>query len=156
MIKVLFVCLGNICRSPMAEAIFEHIVNREGLSDHFHIDSVGTGRYHVGDTAHPGTRQVLAAHGIQSHSRARQIDTNDLAQTDYLIVMDQSNKSDLLALSQRHPIKGELDLLLSFAPNAPVIDVPDPYYTDNFEVVYQLVESGCEGLLAHIRTEQGI
>ena len=98
----------------------------------------------------------MAAHGIPCKSRARQIAQKDLAQTDYLIALDQSNRSDILALGRRHTLKSEPELLLTFAPNAPLTDVPDPYYTGNFERVYQLVKAGCEGLLAHIRAERGI
>lgn len=151
MINVLFVCLGNICRSPMAEAIFKHMVEQEGLADRFQIDSVGTGDYHVGDPAHPGTRQVLAAHSIRCDSIARQLNRRDLAEADYLIAMDESNARDIQRVGRTN---GQLHLLLDFAENSPTREVPDPYYTGNFERVYQLVSAGCAGLLAHIRAEQ--
>ena len=82
MIRVLFVCMGNICRSPMAEAIFTHLVEEAGLSDRFEIDSVGTTSYHVGEPAHPGTRRVLAQHGIESNNISRRINSADLAEAD--------------------------------------------------------------------------
>jgi protein-tyrosine phosphatase len=148
--------MGNICRSPMAEAIFSHLVEEAGLSDQFEIDSVGTISYHVGEPAHPGTRRVLAQHGIQSHSISRRIDSTDLAEADYVIAMDRDNLHDLQVMARRVPPDGRLHLLLEFADNAPTRDVPDPYYSDNFEYVYGLVESGCRGLLAHIRQEEGI
>jgi len=110
----------------------------------------------VGERAHPGTQRILAGHGIKSTSRARQLNSNDLAQSDYLIAMDRSNQADLEVLTRRHPSKGDIALLLDFAENMTVTEVPDPYYTGNFEVVYQLVKSGCEGLLAHIRAERGV
>ena len=156
MINVLFVCMGNICRSPMAEAIFTHLVEDAGLSDHFEIDSVGTISYHVGEPAHPGTRRVLAQHGIQSHSISRKINSADLAEAVYLIAMDHDNLYDLQAMARRIPVNGRLHLLLEFANDAPTLDVPDPYYSNNFEYVYRLVESGCQGLLAHIRQAEGI
>ena len=156
MIRVLFVCMGNICRSPMAEAVFTHLVEEAGLGDQLEIDSVGTTSYHVGEPAHPGTRRVLAQHDIQSHSISRKINSTDLAEADYLIAMDHDNLEDLQAMARRIPVNSHLHLLLEFASNAPALDVPDPYYSNNFEHVYRLVESGCQGLLAHIRQGEGI
>jgi protein-tyrosine phosphatase len=158
-INVLFVCMGNICRSPMAEAVFKDLVAREGLGNQFHIESVGTDAYHVGEPAHQGTRQVLAEHGIRCDSTARQITRRDLERADYIIALDRYNASDLQAMLARGSIGGHLGLLLSFAEgrgNVAALDVPDPYYTGNFEEVYRLVEVGCQGLLAHIRRERGI
>jgi protein-tyrosine phosphatase len=148
--------MGNICRSPMAEAIFTHLVEEAGLSDRFEIDSVGTISYHVGEQAHPGTRRVLAQHGIESHSISRKINSTDLAEADYVIAMDRDNLHDLQKMARRVPTDGRLHLLLEFAAGASTQDVPDPYYSDNFEYVYRLVESGCRGLLEHIRQEAGI
>lgn len=156
MINVLFVCLGNICRSPMAEAVFKDLVKKEGLSQHFHIDSVGTSSYHVGDLAHPGTRRILAAYGIQCHSVSRQVTTTDLAEADYIIAMDRDNMFDINSRARDQSIEDRLYLLLSFAENERETEVPDPYYTSNFEEVYRLVDKACRGLLAHIRQEYRI
>ncbi len=156
MINILFVCLGNICRSPMAEAVFIDLVKREELADHFHIDSVGTGAYHVGEMAHSGTRRVLAAHNIQCHSRSRKVTAADLAKADYIIAMDHHNISDLRFMARKVSFNDRLHTLLSFAEDEHISDVPDPYYTGNFEEVYRLVKAGCQGLLAHIRQEHGI
>ncbi len=156
MINVLFVCLGNICRSPMAEAVFQRLVEQEGLADQFHIDSVGTSNYHTGDPAYPGTRQILAANGIRYYGCSRTITTTDLNQADYIISMDHSNKANVQAMSRRTSPKGQMALLLDFAEKTNLSEVPDPYYTNNFTEVYRVVDDGCRGLLAHIRQEQAI
>lgn len=153
MITVTFVCLGNICRSPMAEAIFEKLVNEAKLTDQFTIDSAGTSSYHVGDMAHPGTRQVLKKHGIQYTGQSRQISSHELSEIDYIIAMDRENLRDLQQMAREADLAQRMSLLLSYG-NTNVIDVPDPYYTGNFERVYELVHDGCEGLLTHIQAEQ--
>lgn len=95
-INVIFVCLGNICRSPMAEAVFQHLVHEAGLADKFHIDSAGTGSWHIGEKAHRGTRAILQEHGIVYNGRARQVTGQDMADPQtYIITMDQSNSNDL-------------------------------------------------------------
>lgn len=153
-INVLFVCLGNICRSPMAEAVFQQLVNEAGLTDQFHIDSAGTGSWHVGEKAHRGTRQILAEHGILYNGRARQVTRQDMADPNtYIITMDQSNGNDLRREFGAHANQFRL---LDFARQTAVTDVPDPYYTNNFEAVYQLVTDGCQGLLETIRQREGL
>lgn len=153
-INVLFVCLGNICRSPMAEAVFQQMVNEAGWQATFVIDSAGTGSWHAGEAAHVGTQRVLAEHGIPYNGRARQVQPRDMAdQTNYIIAMDQENVAELVNRYGRHP---RLYRLLDFASQADYRDVPDPYYSGKFELVYQLVEEGCRGLLATIRQENGL
>jgi protein-tyrosine phosphatase len=153
-IRVMFVCLGNICRSPMAEAIFRRMVEEVGLHNEIAVDSTGTSGYHIGETAHPGTRRILARHGIKYDGRARQIQPRDVADPrTYLIAMDQANVDDL---QRRFGPHLRVYRLLDFATATPVRDVPDPYYSDNFEYVYRLVEDGCRGLLATIRSNEGL
>jgi protein-tyrosine phosphatase len=149
-INVVFVCLGNICRSPMAEAIFQQMVNEAGLADSIEIDSAGTGSWHVGETAHPGTRRILAKHDIPYNGRARQVTAADMDPDNYVIAMDDSNMRDLKRRFGDHP---RLYRLLDFARNSNERNVPDPYYTNNFDYVYQLVSDGCRGLLQTIRDE---
>ena len=155
MVGVLFVCMGNYCRSPMAEAVFRDIVVREGLDNQFNIDSVGTHSYHVGDTAHPGTQRVLAKHGITCDVISRRVNQIDLQQTDYILVMDEMNRRDLQSIARGFSldIGDRLHLLLDFASDQPLREVPDPYYTGDYEETYRLVTAGCWGLLKHIRQE---
>ncbi|MCU0499684.1 MAG: low molecular weight phosphotyrosine protein phosphatase [Anaerolineae bacterium] len=157
MIRVLFVCLGNICRSPMAEAVFAHLVAQAGLSEHFQIDSCGTSDYHQGDQAHSGTLKVLAQHGIDYHGRSRPLTPQDLAQFDYVLAMDQSNLTHIQRLAGGDQAK--IILFLNEAYQLKTVDrleVPDPYYTGGFERVYQLVYRGSEALLTRIRQDHQI
>jgi protein-tyrosine phosphatase len=157
-IRVLFVCLGNICRSPMAAAIFRHLVQKAGLSGQIEVDSAGIGSWHVGEPPHRGTQAVLRKHGISFEGeKARQIRPLDLSRFDYLVAMDTTNLRDLQTLARRHEgPTGKLLLLLDFAH--PTIsngekDVPDPYYSGNFDYTFDLIYSGCVGLLDFICTE---
>lgn len=152
-IQVTFVCMGNICRSPMAEGVFRHLVEQAGLADQFAVDSCGTGGWHVGEKPHPGTRKVLRKHGIDYDGRARQLAATDLAHADYLIALDSEN---LHTLRRRGSTTAETSLLLDYADGIRKRDVPDPYYSGSFDHVYQLVEAGCQGLLQHIREKEGL
>lgn len=153
-VRVLFVCLGNICRSPMAEAVFQKMVDEAGLSHEIEVDSAGTGSWHVGEEAHRGTRRVLAQHGISYSGRARQVRSDDMeANGTYIIGLSQSNLDDL---RRRYGDHARMYRLLDFASEIDVTDVPDPYYTGNFEYVYELVVDGCRGLLETIREREGL
>lgn len=154
-IRVLFVCLGNICRSPMAEAVFRHQVAAAGLSAHFDIDSAGTGAWHIGEQPHAGTRAVLAKHAIDvGPQRARQVRPTDFAEFGYILAMDSSNLEDLQQL--RRGGQSEVRLFLDFAPETGLRDVPDPFYTGGFDAVFAMVSAASAGLLAHIREREGL
>src|SRR5579859_5982366 len=152
MIRVLMVCMGNICRSPMAEGVFKHLVHEAGLDGQVEVDSAGTTGYHAGERPHRGTLRVLAQNGIPYDGISRQITRADLSDFDYVVVMDDENLADVNALGMA---QGKVVRLLDFAPDQPVREVPDPYYNDKFEEVYDLVLQGAQGLLAQIRKERG-
>lgn len=154
-IRVLFICLGNICRSPMAEAIMQHLVAEAGLTDKIVVDSVGTGDWHVGQPAHRGTREVLQRHGVSYSGVARQITVDDLS-TPYLIAMDRQNLADARALDPTGLVASRLSLLLDYGPPGGPRDVPDPYYTGDFDTVYHLIDAACQGLLKHIREKHDL
>lgn len=157
MVKVLFVCMGNICRSPMAEAVFRQMVAEAGLSDKISVDSAGTSRWEVGSPAHPGTLNILRKHGIAHEGRARQVKHDDLSEFDYVLAMDRENLSFLLQYATG--TTAEIRLFLSYAKEAGLIstdEVPDPYYDDNFARTYDLVTVGCQALLFHIREAEGV
>lgn len=138
----------------MAEAVFNHLVEQAGLSEKIIVDSAGTGSWHIGEKAHPGTSNILAKHGITYQGQARRIHIDDTINPNtYIIAMDSSNLRDIEARFGQHP---KLFRLLEFAENADVMDVPDPYYNGNFERVYQLVEDGCRGLLVKIIEDEGL
>ncbi len=150
--KVLFVCMGNICRSPLAHGLFEHRVEQAGLSERISIDSAGTHAYHVGNEPDPRSQQTALRHGIDlSSQRARQVTASDFLHFDYVLAMDRDNHAILSAQcpdEHRHKLK----LFLEFAPQLPEREVPDPYYggDSGFEHVYQLIEAASEGLLTEI------
>ncbi len=144
--RVLFVCLGNICRSPLAEGIFRHKVNERGVDHLFVIDSAGTGGWHAGNLADARMRRVAAQKGVALESRARQVHEEDYRSFDHILCMDESNHQDLIAMGAP---AARLRLLLACDPNAPLEEVPDPYYGDDdgFERVFGLVDSACSALL---------
>ncbi|MFB4160619.1 low molecular weight protein-tyrosine-phosphatase [Geomicrobium sp. JSM 1781026] len=151
MVAVLFVCLGNICRSPMAEAIFRNQVSEAGLLNEVDIDSAGTGHWHIGKPAHDGTLGLLKQKQIAHDDLiARQVTRDDLKKYDLVIAMDEQNFSDLQNMRKVED-DVEISLLLDYLPEQRDKNVPDPYFTGDFEEVYALISESCENLLADVR-----
>jgi len=151
--RLLFVCLGNICRSPAAEGVFLHLLAREGLEERFVVDSAGTGGWHVGNPADRRMRGAAERRGIHLPSRARQIDRGDLLSFDRILTMDDDNLRAVRSLA-RELAPGAADLALiepitSHCRRLQAHEVPDPYYggAQGFEQVLDLLEDACEGLL---------
>lgn len=150
-IGVLFVCLGNICRSPMAEAIFRNLVKERGMESQFDIDSAGTGDWHIGEGPHHGTVKKLAEHHISTQGMySRQLKREDYDRFDYIVCMDESNiKNALPMLGQQKSSK--VFRLLDLIKDSK--DVPDPYFTGDFEETYQLCLEGCKALLNKVELD---
>ncbi|GAB4074424.1 protein-tyrosine-phosphatase [Barrientosiimonas marina] len=156
MIRVLFVCLGNICRSPMAEAIFRDLLKKEALSDKIKMDSAGLGHWHAGMPPHEGTQDVLRQHGISSDGlHARQLQKQDLQDFDYVVAMDQQTISGIERLGADTE-ETMVARLMDYDADAAEHDIPDPYLTGGFDYTYTLVSEGCRELLSAIRKHHNI
>ena len=153
-VKILFVCLGNICRSPLAEGVFQHLARTEGASPALEVDSAGTGAYHVGEPADARARRVARDHGIELTGRARQVEPGDLDRFHRIIAMDHENLGHLHSMKQRFGGRATLHLLRDFDPEARKgdRDVPDPYYggEDGFQTVFTMVHRSCRELLREL------
>lgn len=150
---VLFVCLGNICRSPAAEGCFLHLIAREGLQDRFRVDSAGTGHWHAGQPADRRMREAAARRGILLPSRARQIVRADLDAFDHILTMDDHNHAEVRRLARQATTRAALEPITRYCRRFQLSEVPDPYYggPEGFEQVLDLLEDACEGLLAHLK-----
>lgn len=149
-------CLGNICRSPTAEAVMRHLVEREGLRERVHVESAGTGSWHVGHPPDARSREEARRRGIAMSGSARQFAPDDFFRLDLILALDHQNAADLKALAPDEAERAKVRLLREFDPALPEgadAAVPDPYYggDDGFRDVFDMVEAACEGLLAHIR-----
>ena len=155
-ISVLLVCLGNICRSPIAEGVLSHRLSEAGLSDRVFVDSAGTGAWHVGQAPDSRSIAVAAKHGIELPGRARRVRLEDFFEFEYVLAMDRSNLEDLKDLESGSGSDATVKLFLDFdsRPGGDP-DVPDPYYggPDGFERVFEMVDRTCEALVDHLRRE---
>ena len=158
-LRLCFVCLGNICRSPTAHGIMDDLVSKNGLNDKIRVFSAGTAAYHVGEKADPRSRQTAQSHNVPLHSRAEHFNAKDFARFDYVLAMDRSNLEDLQSLTPSPEAHKKTHLFRDFDPTSPKnSDVPDPYYggPQGFEMVFQICQKGCEGLLNHLQKHENL
>jgi len=150
--KVLFVCLGNICRSPAAEGVLLHLVKASGLQDRVEVDSAGTGDWHAGDLPDHRMRQHAMRRGYPLISRARQVQPEDFQEFDLIVPMDRQNQRDLCDFITTPNPPARIRLFCGYLTDRSETEVPDPYYggPDGFETVLDLMENGCQGLLREI------
>ncbi|PTQ52728.1 MAG: Low molecular weight protein tyrosine phosphatase [Brockia lithotrophica] len=156
-LRVLFVCMGNICRSPLAEMLFRHYVEALGLEGRVRCDSAGTGNWHVGEPPCEGTLATARRLGLRWEGvRARQIGPQDFAEFDYILAMDRENLIALERLLRAYRVRprGKIDLLLAYAPHVGAEEVPDPYFDGRHEEVYVYVDEGVRGFLRHLLAER--
>ena len=159
MIRVCFVCTGNICRSPTAHGIMEVLVKEHHLQNEVQVFSSGTEGYHIGEMADPRSRSMAESRGVPLHSRAEQFQVLDFDRFDYILAMDRSHKSKLKRLARTQEDRQKIHTFLDFDPHSPNdLDVPDPYYggEQGFVDVYDLCHAGCVGLLEHLQKEHGL
>lgn len=153
--KICFVCLGNICRSPTAEGIFQNLLKERGLESNFYVDSAGTSAYHLGEAANSKSRQMANQYGIQLHSKARQFETADLEEFDLVLAMDHENFDNLEQMDLQDQYSGKLYLIREFDPNPGTKAVPDPFYggMQGFKDVFDILYRSCEHLLNELEKQ---
>ena len=153
-VSVLFVCMGNICRSPAADGLFADLVRQQDLHEHIRVDSAGTHSYHIGNGADPRMREAASRRGFDLTSRARQVVSEDLRTFDLVIAMDRENLTIIESLDDEPETRlAEVCLFSRFLDDSWPTDVPDPYYggQDGFEYVLDMVEAGCPGILTWLK-----
>lgn len=156
MVAVLFVCMGNICRSPMAEGAFQSVIDERGLTDQFQVDSAGTIGYHAGNPPDERAQATAKANGIDiSHQRSRKVVVEDFERYDYILAMDNENFDNLMALCPPD-YRDKIHMFLGFAPDVPLTEMPDPYYghAENFEMCFTAAVKASHGLLETIMKEK--
>lgn len=153
--KICFVCLGNICRSPTAEGVFQHLVNERGLQSYFYIDSAGTSAYHIGEPANSKSQWIANQQGVKLHSRARRFEQPDLEEFDLILAMDHENLRNLKQLNGSSGYSDKIRLLREFDPNPEDKAVPDPYYggMDGFQRVFDVIKRSSEALLDQLEEQ---
>ncbi len=153
--KICFVCLGNICRSPTAEGIFQHLVNERGLQPYFYVDSSGTSAYHIGEPANSKSQKVANEHGVQLNSRARKFVAADLDEFDLILAMDHENYDNINGLDNDGSRAEKVLMMREFDPQPDSKAVPDPYYggMDGFQNVFDVLKRSCETLLDELEKQ---
>jgi protein-tyrosine phosphatase len=156
-IRILFVCMGNICRSPLAESVFRHLARERGVEHLFQIDSAGTSGYHAGSPPDRRSAATALARGVEVAGRSRQLVAGDLKSFDYVIAMDAENLREIEALHEMVGGTARVHRLREWDPEGSGPDVPDPYYggARGFEDVHDIVERSCAALLDHLLAERG-
>lgn len=154
-VRILFVCLGNICRSPTAEGVMRHLLEAESLHDRVSVDSAGTGSWHVGNAPDRRARAEGTRRGVEISGASRQVQMEDFDEFDLLVAMDADNAAHLRAIAPSPEAAARVVMLRAYDPETPHgPDVPDPYYggDDGFADVFELVEASCQGLIDELRT----
>ena len=155
-VSVLFVCLGNICRSPLGEGVLAHRLEEEDLSDRVRVDSAGTGAWHLGEPPDPRSVEVAMRHGIALRGQARSVSVEDFHEFDYIFAMDRTNLRDLRYLEGEGEGGARLSLFREFDPYQDRdLDVPDPYYggPDGFDLMFDMVDRTCAAFIEHLISE---
>lgn len=152
-VRVLFVCLGNICRSPLGAAILKKKVSTHGLDGQVEVDSCGTSNYHIGDNADPRTVANALRNGVPIEHRARQLLESDLERFDYIFAMDRSNYENIRRLSNGHVARQKVRLMREFDPVAGEGEVPDPYHggEDDFQEVFDILDRSTTHFVAYLK-----